>query len=214
MLNQIKKFSVVITIAILFTVLVFSISELIVERPDYSDFCGMRNYRPREIPIPNDCPDDAVPDDNFLRECHENGGIVTYDYSSQGCAVSYECDTCSYDYSQALSTHRRSMFIVSSLLGLLAVIAGLHLKSKNEVMEWVYSGFILGGLASIFIGTISYYNDMDRFVRPIVMIAEIALVVWVGVKTSKSNLQTNSASTSKFENKKNSAKKSNGKKNK
>ena len=184
MFEQVKKLSVIITIAILFTVLVFSVAELIVERPDYGDFCSNFRPAPRDIAIANDCPDAVVANENVVRECHDQGGFVRYDYDNAGCSVGYECDTCNVEYQEAISRHRFVMFIVSSVLGLIAVIVGLHLKPKNEVMEWVYSGFIIGGLASIFIGTVTYFNDMDRFLRPIVMIAEIALVVWVGVKTT------------------------------
>ena len=184
MFEQVKKLSVIITIAILFTVLVFSIAELIEERPEYSDFCNSFRPAPRDIAIANDCPDAIVANENVVRECHDQGGTVRYNYDDAGCSISYECDTCNVEYQEAVSGHRLAMFLISSLLGLFAVIVGLHLKPKNEVMEWVYSGFIIGGLASIFIGTVNYFGDMDRLVRPIVMIAEIALIIWVGVKTT------------------------------
>ena len=192
MIEQLKKLSVIVTIAILFTVLVFSISDLIVEGPNYSEYCNDFRYSsPRDIAVPNDCPDAVVPGNDFMRNCHADGGYVVYDYDSDGCAIDYECNTCNVLYNEARSTHRMVMFIVSSLLGLVAVLVGLHLKPKTEILEWVYSGFIIGGLVSIFIGTVNYFGDMNRFVRPLVMIAEIILVIWVGFKaTTKTSKKT------------------------
>ncbi|MFP4111521.1 MAG: hypothetical protein ACLFPQ_02160 [Candidatus Woesearchaeota archaeon] len=191
MLEQVKKLSVIITIAILFSVLVFSIAELIVEQPEYGDFCRS-SVKPNYLidsALSGNCSESLLPEDEFIADCQDNGGFVRYDYDDKGCVADYECDTCSSEYQAALSNYRMVMFLVSSFLGLLAVIAGLYMKPKNDIMEWIYSGFIIGGLASIFIGTVSYFNDMDRLLRPLVMIAEIALVIWVGIKTTSNSRQ-------------------------
>ena len=59
----------------------------------------------------------------------------------------------------------------------------MYAKSKKEVIEWIYSGFLIGGIASIFLGTTSYFQDMGRFVKPFILLAEMALVIWIAVKT-------------------------------
>ncbi len=70
-------------------------------------------------------------------------------------------------------------------MGIVAILFGLYMKTDQEVVEWVYSGILIGGIISVFIGTMMYFGDMNRFAKPIVLFFEIALVVWIAVKTSR-----------------------------
>ena len=183
MLDTIKKVGISITIAILFAVFAFSISDLVFPQPEYSDYCDQRQYKPS--PVNQECEDRVEAPEEFSRNCTDKDGFIEYDYGDDGCAVDYSCNTCRVPYNEAIENHRLSSFIITSMFGLVAVIAGIVLKPKTELSDWIISGFIIGGLISIFMGTIMYFGDMSRFVRPIVIASEIALVIWVSLKLQR-----------------------------
>jgi hypothetical protein len=183
MLSYVKKFGTIIIIAILFTAFAFSIVDLIVESPDYGDICPMR---PKALPrnINEDCQQLEVPA-SFEESCYARNGYIEYTYDNEGCQESYECNTCHAEYSAAQKQHRKVGFYVTGILGVMAIIAGLYVRSKEEVIEWVFSGLLIGGIISIFIGTIMYFGDMDRFTRPVVLLVEMGLIIWIAIKTTR-----------------------------
>ena len=72
---------------------------------------------------------------------------------------------------------------MASFLGFLAVVSGLYLPSAaNPLHEWIGTGFMLGGLADIFIGTGQYFSELHRIARPIVIFFELVLVIFVAYK--------------------------------
>jgi len=181
MLEFVKKYGVIAIIAVLFAFFSFSIVDLVMEEPQYSRYC-----EPIAKPIvaPNrNCTMEAPPE--FMRDCETQGGYVEFQYDSSGCAVSYICNTCYAKDEAARKQHRMIGFIVTSIMGLIAIIIGLYVRSKEDVVEWVISGLLIGGLITVFAGTVSYFGDMDRFARPVVLLLEIALIIFVAVKTSR-----------------------------
>ena len=68
-------------------------------------------------------------------------------------------------------------------MGLIALIAGLYLpKKKNPINEWVGSGFLLGGILTILVGTVRYFGDMGRYARPIIILVELVLVIYLAYR--------------------------------
>jgi len=180
MLGNVKKYGVIIIIAILFAFFAFSLVDLVIERPDYEDFCRFDKPLPRDSECQNVQPTESEMDDCFERE-----GRIKYTYDTSGCATAYECDMCSKLYEDASGDHRLVGFIITSILGLIAIIVGLYARSKDEVVEWIFSGFLIGGIFSIFFGTMSYFQDMHRIVKPIVLLLEMVLIVWIALKSRK-----------------------------
>jgi hypothetical protein len=92
-------------------------------------------------------------------------------------------DSCKEEFDAARARYNFLVFIVSAMTGLAALIIGLHLpQKKNVINEWVGSGFLLGGLFTIFVGTVRYFGDMGRYVRPIVILIELVLVIYLAYK--------------------------------
>ena len=76
--------------------------------------------------------------------------------------------------------------MVTALLGLVAIILGLYLpKDINSLNEWIGTGFMFGGLISVFIGTARYFQDMHKIVRPIIILIELILVILITYKKLK-----------------------------
>ena len=183
MLQYVKKYGVIAIIAILFAFFSFSIVDLIVENPDYDDYCNNN----KEIPLRHmdmteiECDELEVPDEAY-DSCR---GYIEYKYDSKGCPVSYSCNECHVNLDEAREKHNMVGFIVTGILGVLAIIVGMYINSKEDVVDWVLSGLIIGGILSIFIGTARYFGDMSRFLRPIVLFLEMALIIWIAIKTRK-----------------------------
>jgi len=107
-----------------------------------------------------------------------------YTYDSNGCATDYKCNPCRKGYDEAEKKHRLITFIITSIMGLIAVLVGLYVKTNNEIYGWIFSGFLIGGIISIFFGTIIYFGDLNRFLKPIVLLAEIVLIILIVLKTT------------------------------
>jgi hypothetical protein len=184
MLEKVKKFGIILTIAVLFAFFSFSIVDVVMESPEYEDFCGTDIRPVPVVPKAEECPFFEGPTELEEDDCDERKGRIEYKYDAQGCVQSYECNTCWTEYDEAGKQHRLVGFIVTSFLGIIAVLVGLYAKSKKEVVEWIYSGFLIGGIISIFIGTMSYFRDMGRFFKPIVFLIEIILIILIALKTA------------------------------
>lgn len=183
MLDVVKKIAVIVTIAILYSVFSFSITDLIIANPEYSDYCqdyGKYSY-PMQAVNASAC-NFTEPAANFTTNCTNNHGVIEYEYDLGSCPISYRCNTCSYYYNLDFEKHEEIGFYTTTILGVIAVIVGLYLNFKKEVLGWIVSGFLIGGMLSIFTGTMSYYSYMGRIMRVITIVLEIALVIWVTVK--------------------------------
>ena len=185
MFDKVKKIGIIVIMAILFTTFSFSIIDMIVEQPEYNDFCfeEMKPFRPEQRDL--ECPNFKEASSDEMALCNSGEGYIEYEYDEQGCPISYECNTCRAEYESAGKTHRLIGFIVMGIIGIVAVIAGMYLTAKNEIVEWVYSGILIGGIANIFFGTVIYFRDMGRFVKPFILLIEMGLIIWVAIRTSK-----------------------------
>jgi len=92
-------------------------------------------------------------------------------------------DTCQAEYKDAQDKYNLVVFYVSVFFGLLAIIVGLILPThKDDLNQWIGSGFMLGGFFTLFVGTIRAYGTLDRFVRPITLLVELLIVIYVSYK--------------------------------
>ena len=184
---DVRKIAIIFVIAVLFVVLVYSTNEAIYPRPDYDDFCEERFL---EKPIDRigetknyTCPGYEKPSKETLQECYDKDGRPDYNYDEYGCPTEYECEMCGKHYEDAREQYNFIMFIVYGIAGLIAVVLGLFLpKKKNELHEWIGTGFMLGGLITIFFGTATYFGEMHRVVRPFIILTELLIVIFVAYK--------------------------------
>lgn len=174
-----RRIIVIFVIAVLFAILVNVTIEAVYPHPEYSDFCG--DDHPR-IMKPNGgeiCP--AIDTNtNSLDDCK---GHIAYKYDKNGCPTETYCETCQLKFDDINERYNMIVFIISAILGLLALGIGLYLpQNVNPVNEWVGSGLLLGGIFVIATGTARYFGDMGRFLRPVVIFAELALVIYLSYK--------------------------------
>jgi hypothetical protein len=183
---DIRKIVIVLLIAILFSVFVFSTINAVYPEPAHNDYC--EEEKPRAMPIvkvESECEEVGVP-----QEAHDScEGYIEYERDSNGCATSYYCETCQNDYRAAREGYHQIMFYVSAILALIVIFISLNLPikktSENNIHEWVGTGLLLGGAFVLLFGTVQGFNTLDRFVKPIVMLAELVLVIYLAYKKFK-----------------------------
>ncbi|MFO7711162.1 MAG: hypothetical protein R6V53_05350 [Candidatus Woesearchaeota archaeon] len=180
---DIRRVLIVFIIAILFTFLVFQSIFAVNLRPEYNDFCDNRLQKP----IGTEC--EAINVSTIAQQnCSEQDGRIAYDYDSNGCPESYYCETCSNEYDEARERYNMNVFLISAVIGLIAIVLALYLPTREELNEWIATGFMLGGLLTIFFGTFAYIWDigeLGRFIRPLVFLLEIVIIIFVAYKKLK-----------------------------
>jgi hypothetical protein len=148
---DIRRYLVIAVIAILFTILVQVSIEAAYPEPKYEDYCKPE-YRPKPImtPPPNyQCPN-YNPPPMISEECERQKGYVQYRTDQYGCATEAYCETCQHKLDDAREKYNFVVFIVSALMGLIALVIGLNLSQEtNPINEWVGSGFLLGGIIRV-----------------------------------------------------------------
>jgi uncharacterized protein (DUF983 family) len=183
--EKMKKIGIILTIAILFSVFCFSLTESIITKPEYSDFCKNEDYYVKSYTRDSEnCSQFIGPNKDEIKNCSDINGRIAYSYDEYGCETEFRCETCSNEYDIARKNFEQWAFIICSIIGLVAVIVGLYIFSENTTIQSIYSGFMIGGIITIFFATIQYFSNMERFIKPIILFAEMALIIWVSLKTS------------------------------
>ncbi len=173
MLDKLKSFGIVATIAVLFTIFIFALTNAIVPQPEYNDFCNYDNQKNQRINW------DECPNTNMLTMCD---GEVDYILDENNCPIDYTCDDCGITYKNEQNKHDLVLFLVSSIVGLIAILFGLFCIKRTDYWTLIKAGFLLGGLISLFVGTGIYYDSMARFLKPIVMFVELVIILLVTYK--------------------------------
>jgi len=181
---DIRKIIIIFVVGLLFSVLVFSVIEAVYPEPKYEDFCKEK-FMERAAPVikeASDCKDLEVTKEN-IDACEEEHGVIAYDYDSRGCAIDFECNTCNYELENSREKHSQYVFYISAFLALVAIFIGLYLPAEaNTLNEWIGTGFMLGGTFALFFGTMSSFRFLDRFIRPIIILLELTLVIFIAYK--------------------------------
>lgn len=174
---DIKRLTLGLVVAVLLTAFVFTFVDAIYPSPEYDDFCDNRLYKPTIAPDTCEAVN-VSPEDR--QACNERGGDITFtDEDERGCPTSYTCDTCRKEYDDARERHTLITFIITSIIGVLAIIVGLYLPDRSG---WINEGILVAGLLVLLIGTMRSFGDLGRIIRPIVLFAELLIVMWVGTK--------------------------------
>jgi hypothetical protein len=101
MIDQVKKIGLILTIAVLFTVFVFAMTNAVYEDPEYSDYCKHEQKFPYNKPEAESCP---------RLEQIQCDGIVEYEYGDDGCPIESICNNCNEEYRNAEEIYRSVLF--------------------------------------------------------------------------------------------------------
>lgn len=183
---DLRRVAIIFVIAVLYAIFVNALIGAFYAEPRYEDFCKSKFYPEKAYPAVvdrKDCPKYKEPAQNELDKCAEQKGAPEYRYDAYGCPTEYKgCNYCQRDFDNANKKYSFSYFIISSILALVAVAIGLLLPETNSLNQWIATGFMLGGLITLFFGTFRYYEYLGKYVKPIVILAELLIVIYLSYK--------------------------------
>ena len=183
---DLRRVAIIFVIAVLYAIFVNSFIGAIYEQPKYEDYCKARFYPEKAYPAAlerKDCPKYKEPAQQELDKCAEDKGYPEYKYDANGCALEYKgCNLCQGDFDKANQKYSFMYFIFSSMLAVIAIGIGLLLPTKNNLNQWIATGFMLGGLITLFFGTFRYYEYLGRYFKPAVILAELLVVIYLSYK--------------------------------
>ena len=183
---DIRKIGLIFIIAILFTVFVFTSIDAVYPTPNYNDFCEERFIeKPVVYKDRADCKEIKGPSETETKACTDKKRQIAYEYDEFNCPKSYSCETCQNEYDTAREEHSFVVFIISAIFALIAIIIAFYLPTSSRLNEWIGTGFLLGGLLTLFFGTIMVFGDLHRFVKPPIILAELILVIFLAYKKIK-----------------------------
>ncbi len=183
---DLRRVAIIFVIAILYAIFVNAFIAAFYPEPRYEDFCKQRFYPEKPYPATvdrKDCPKYKEPTQDELDKCANEKGMPEYRYDAFGCPTEYKgCNYCQRDFDNANQKYNLYFFIFSSILAVVAIGIGLVLPTRNSLNEWIATGFILGGLITLFFGTFRYYQYLGRYVKPVVILVELLIVIFLSYK--------------------------------
>jgi hypothetical protein len=184
---DLRKIGIILAIAVLYSIFTFATINAVYPQPEYNDYCKpYMDSRPyTNVKDPSTCPTVKGPTEAEIESCGTDEGMISWTYDEYGCSKAYKCDYCQRDLNNANEKHYFVLFIISSIFALIALLLGMYLptgKGKTELNEWVGTGFMLGGLITLFTGTAMVYGELHRIVKPIVILAELLIVLYIAYR--------------------------------
>ncbi len=179
-MDNIKQVPIIIGIAVLFTLFITLSIEAFYTSPKYEDFCTpalQSRLYPKEPYAVSPQANCTYSRDQRETQCYADKGQVVYDYDTKGCQVYKDCDFCQRDFDDQRKIHDRNIFLITAPLGLIAIIFGLYFG-----IDFIGSGFMFGGIATLFYGTVRYFGEANKYLRVLIILIELLIVVWIGYK--------------------------------
>lgn len=180
-MDNLKQVPIIVGIAVLFTLFITLSIEAFYTSPKYEDFCNQnaaRPYLPKEVVPTQDqtkCKDVYITPESS--ECYNAGGFPDVDYNASGCPIYKSCNFCQRDFDSARKVHDRNVFFITAPLGIIAIIFGIYFG-----IDFIGSGFMFGGIATLFYGTVRYFGEADKYIRVLIILLELLILVWIGYK--------------------------------
>ena len=176
--NRLKRGAVVIALAVLTVLFIALFVDAVFEQPRYEDYCGKGEYMDSPRAVKPYMEDDRLnctdPRPEAVDKCYQSGGYPEWTWDDNGCQEFKECNMCQKGMEEDRKYASRNAFYLGAVLSLIALVAGLMWP-----IEFIGTGFMFGGITGLFYSTVRYFSEMDKWVRVVVMFAEICIVLFV-----------------------------------
>ena len=183
---DLRRVAIIFVIGVLYAIFVNAVIEAFYPTPRHEDFCKDRFYPEKPYPALEgkiQCSKYNEPLEEELDKCAEQKGMPDYKYDANGCPTRYVgCNFCQKDFDIANEKYNLVFFIISSFLAVVAIVIGLTLPAHKSLNQWIATGFMLGGLVTLFFGTFRYYQYLGRYIKPIVILVELLIVIFLSYK--------------------------------
>jgi len=147
--SRLKHNILMIAIAIIFALFVGYGIDTFYEAPEYEDFC---NESSRALPV--------KPNQTEMEEFNAKQ------------------NQCREEYDAASEPYNRNVFIITLIIGIIAVFLGSFVLK----VESVSSGIMAGGVLTLIYGTLRYWGDMHKYLRFSVLTMVLFILIWIGYK--------------------------------
>lgn len=164
-----KKLALSAAIVVALNVFLYAGIDTFYPQPKYEDFCPIM-VEPAKAP------------ETDQKSCNLSGGDwVQPAVGGAYCNIAYKApdQACNTAYNDAVQPRQRNTFLVMSIFGLLALLAGMNIK---KFPMSVGRGLSYGGVVAMFLGTASYWGSMADYWRFIVSTIILVILIWVGMK--------------------------------
>ncbi len=94
------------------------------------------------------------------------------------------CDvnfTCQKQFDEAQKVYNRNVFIALVILGAISIVVSFLIAQITAVSI----GLSIGGVLSLIVGSMMYWNDMGDYLRVIVLGIALVVLIWLGIKKIK-----------------------------
>jgi len=156
--------------------------------PEYEDYCGVAKFDiPRPVGEKVECSD-TVEVDRASEDCYEAEGRPVFNYDSEGCIESVDCNMCYKEYEDFSDVRRSNIFFIVVILGVILVFVGAF----SFKVDSVSAGFMAGGIGNIFYGLTQGWGSLGKEIRFFVLVIILALFIWIGYRLSNPKKQKKS----------------------
>ena len=179
--NNLFKWTLALAIVIVLNLFFNFAIRLVYKAPVYADFC-----KTEQINIPPETQNACVAvggqwnaDSNYYPKGQPIPVAVPAGEPASAyrvhCNVQY---TCGNNYNDASKIYNRNVFVALVVLGLISMFAGYYAGENTPVSL----GLSLGGVLSFIIGSMSYWSDMDDYLRVVILGLALVSLIWLGIK--------------------------------
>ena len=190
---KIKETILGISIAVIFVFFIVFGIKAFYKEPKYENFCirGIlidviypdANYAyPYQAKLKGPggediCSKTFVEYDKLRKNCAEKNADVVYEISERGCQVAKECTFCNKNFANERNIYFRNVFIISGIIGIIAIIVGAMLNLTS-----VSAGLFGGGVLTILYGTMNYWSELADWARFIILGIALIVLIYLGYK--------------------------------
>jgi len=162
-----KQVILAVSIAIVLALFIGISLETFYPSPKYEDFCDERAIALKTDPL--------IEDRLTQEDCEDKRGKWNPSDGRGYCDYDYYCRK---DLEDARKEHGKVVFIISIVLGFIALLIG-WLGMKKEA---VASGVMGGGALTIIYGIIRYWQYAQDYLRLVILAAILGILIWIGYK--------------------------------
>lgn len=178
-MSAVLKWALILAIIVVVNVFFASAIQLTYPRPEYNAFCP-----DRQVYIAPDnqkaCTDaggqwtENAAYKEGIKQPSATGAIEPTGY----CNPDY---TCAKQYDDARKGYERNVFMIWVALGIILILLSVFIAHMGAISL----GFSLGGVVSLVVGTMSYWSDMDAWIRVIVLGIALVALITLGIRKFK-----------------------------
>ena len=187
-----KKIILVLAIVIVLNLFINYGIDTFYKQSRWEDFCGAANYSSETSDTKEKCEVERgkwneyavdsrgavkpiLPPESALAPVPPGGEADMLGKGAGWCDREFYCRE---NYEKVNSVYKRNVFIILVVAGAAVLTAGFFITQS----EAVALGLSLGGLISIFIGTVRYWSEMNDYLRFIALGITLAVLIWLGIK--------------------------------